>query len=200
MSENEEDRYLLAESIFGPSTQGEALYAGTPSLWTRMSKCNLRCPGFPCDTEYSWNPALKDRTLNFTAKEIADNLMSLLVKPNNPEGFLRHPITGNVHHFVFTGGEPLLPKGQRMIIEVINLLKDHPKVNDGIEVTIETNGTQKISPELQETLSSVNTLLSISPKLKSVSGEPNAIDIDNLNSYMENNFCQLKFVDTKVTI
>ncbi len=185
------NKYRISEQFF--SIQGEGYYAGTPSLWTRTFGCNLKCPGFPCDSEYSWNGDFIDDTTSLTATEVVDNLMQMLVTDSNPEGYIRHPHTNQVFHFVFTGGEPLLPKYQKLICEVIDILKTHPKMNDDICLTIETNGTQPLSVDLQSRLSRLDALLSISPKLKSVSGE-DAIDLNVLEGLAKETFCQLKFV------
>jgi 7-carboxy-7-deazaguanine synthase len=38
------------------SIQGEGLNAGTPTLFIRFAGCNLRCPGWPCDTPHAIFP------------------------------------------------------------------------------------------------------------------------------------------------
>ena len=72
--------------IFGPSIQGEGPEAGTPTIFLRLSGCNLSC-NF-CDTKYH-----KD------GKEMSDNELEDIV--NN---FLKR----GVRHITVTGGEPVL--------------------------------------------------------------------------------------------
>ena len=68
------------------SVQGEGIYVGVPSVFIRVSGCNLRC-GW-CDTPYaSWAPEGPVRELNDIAAEA-----------------LGHQI----QHIVLTGGEPML--------------------------------------------------------------------------------------------
>lgn len=188
MSEN---RYRLSEIFF--SIQGEGKYAGTPTIWARVFGCNLKCPGFPCDTEYSWNKDFKDEHNTYTAQEIFNKMKLLITNEYNPEGKLFHPLTNNSIHLAFTGGEPLLKKYQPMIKEVVDLFR---KDNDVVEFTIETNGTQSLTDDFIEWLNiqkDIYPFFSISPKLESVAGEKNAVDIDNIKDFLQWE-SQLKFV------
>jgi organic radical activating enzyme len=210
-----ENKYRLAEKSWG-SIQGEAVYAGTPSVWIRTFGCNLTCPGFPCDTEYAWNKDMRDNSLMFTIKELVDNAGDLLVTDSNPKGLFIHPKTGNPFHLVFSGGEPLLPKYQKMIMEFIKLTqtdeyidKWYPQRDDDLDwreplrITIETNGTQKLSEEFKDFIDDVECvefLFSFSPKLYAASGEKDAVNYENLvniiadSDYMSHIDFQLKFV------
>lgn len=211
MSEN---RYRLAEKIWGPSIQGEGKYAGSPSVWVRTYGCNLKCPGFPCDTEYAWNPGMRDDSLFFTAKEIVDQLCALVVAKDNPNGLFHHPITRNKMHVLFTGGEPLLLKYQKLFIEVMDLIhsdeyidrwfplsaiqsNDEWDYRETLMVTFESNGTQKLSKEFKESLEKyddVDVFFSLSPKLYAASGEKDAVNIQNINDILQDYMCNLKFV------
>jgi 7-carboxy-7-deazaguanine synthase len=185
--------YRLSEVGF-LSIQGEGRYAGTPSIWARVFGCNLKCPGFACDTEYSWNPKFKNDHDTYTSQEIYTKLKDLITNENNPNGLLIHPLTGNDIHIVFTGGEPLLKKYQKMIQEVVDLfLVDNYYVN----FTLETNGTQPLTEDFTNWLDknyNVYPFFSISPKLESVSWEKGAVDISNINSILDKYQGQLKFV------
>lgn len=40
------------------SIQGEGPNVGQPTQFVRFAGCNLRCPGWPCDTEHAINPSI----------------------------------------------------------------------------------------------------------------------------------------------
>ncbi len=94
------------------SIQGEGVLVGTPALFLRLARCNLRCPW--CDTKYSWEGG-REVKVDDLAKEIIEASLPLVV---------------------ITGGEPLLQqRGVREIIE-----KSIELGYDGI-FQIETNAT-----------------------------------------------------------
>ena len=121
------------------SLQGEGSWAGVPSIFIRVSGCNLRCvfKGSICDTPYSsFSPEKSSFTEDDVKKIIKDN----------PQ----------VDHIVITGGEPLLYKK-----ELEQLLTDIWE--DRFVVTIETNGTMPILNPLTNKFTV--SLYSVSPKL-----------------------------------
>ena len=198
------NKYRLGEDLW-LSIQGEGRFAGHPSLWARVFGCNLKCPGFPCDTEYSWNPDFKDQTLTYTAQEIVDGWIKLLITPENPTGLFRHPLTDTDVHFIFSGGEPLLAKYQKLIVEVIEALARANVENVPINITVESNGTQPLTPELIDAIEKLHTndgvmffsvkmFFSLSPKLQSVSGEVGAVNIQNIIDIASEYYSQIKFV------
>lgn len=89
------------------SIQGEGNSQGVNSLFIRFLFCNLKCS--ICDSKYTWTDE--------DTKEI--EIDEWIKKSNN---------------IIFTGGEPLLPKNSKYILEII---KNYPKKN----YEIETNGT-----------------------------------------------------------
>ncbi|MBI5086128.1 MAG: 7-carboxy-7-deazaguanine synthase QueE [Acidobacteria bacterium] len=94
------------------SIQGEGLLAGVPSLFIRVSGCNLRCVW--CDTPYtSWNPEGDD----WSMQRILDWV-----------GEYQH-----YRHVVVTGGEPMLFEETARLSEVLKV--------SGLHVTIETSGS-----------------------------------------------------------
>ena len=126
------------------SLQGEGKYVGVPSLFIRVSGCNLRCcfNDSICDTAYSsFNPE--------KGKFNKDNVVEILQA--NP----------NVFDIVITGGEPLM-FGEAIddLIDYIGMVTD----ND-YRITVETNGT--FGP-----LNNIIELYSISPKLSTSIPEP----------------------------
>ena len=94
------------------SIQGEGILAGVPSVFVRLSGCNLRCVW--CDTPYtSWNPQGSDVAID----EIAASV----------RGF-------SPTHVVVTGGEPMIfPES----VELTQQLKQASPIH----VTVETAGT-----------------------------------------------------------
>ncbi|HEY1760514.1 MAG TPA: 7-carboxy-7-deazaguanine synthase QueE [Bryobacteraceae bacterium] len=93
------------------SIQGEGVLAGVPSVFVRLSGCNLRCVW--CDTPYtSWNPEGSNMTFDEVVGEVCGYAPS---------------------HAVLTGGEPMIfPES----IELTQRLKDA-----GLHITVETAGT-----------------------------------------------------------
>ena len=120
------------------SVQGEGTLTGVPSVFIRTSGCNLRCTW--CDTPYaSWSPEGPEMTLESILAEVA-----------------KHP----AWHVVVTGGEPMIAKGIRELITMLQAQRKH--------VTIETAGT--VSPGGLRV-----DLASLSPKLaNSTPGEDKA--------------------------
>lgn len=128
--------------------QGEGYLAGVPSLFIRLSGCNLRCiwqmdsGGYSrCDTTYaSFHP---DHTIEMETDKVVQ-----WVKFN----------LNNLRHVVITGGEPLLQKNA--LTELCQQLKTELQVH----ITLETNGTL-----FDADLAAWVDLFSISPKLSNSS-------------------------------
>ena len=92
---------LRVNEIF-KSIQGESSYAGIPSVFVRLTGCNLRCSY--CDTTYAY-----DEGTEMSVNEILSTI----------KGY-------NCKNVCITGGEPLL---QSSIIKLIDLLKkSHYKI------------------------------------------------------------------------
>ena len=150
------------------SIQGEGRYMGVPSVFLRTFGCNFTCSGFGmprgelsteaedisrvvhlynkyeelplvstgCDSYASWHPSFKDLSPMLTSDAIVDRIMEII------------PFNGwRDEHLVITGGEPLLG-WQRAYPDLLN----HPKMDGLKEITFETNGTQKLTPEFKEYL------------------------------------------------
>jgi 7-carboxy-7-deazaguanine synthase len=157
----------IAELFY--SIQGEGRYMGVPSVFLRTFGCNFKCAGFGmprgelsnevdriaevlyfyndyhelplvttgCDSYASWDPRFKHLSPMLTTDAIAERIMEII-----PHGEWRD------EHLVITGGEPLLG-WQRAYPELL----DHPKMQSLKEITFETNGTQKLTPEFKDYLS-----------------------------------------------
>jgi len=198
------------------SIQGEGRYMGVPSVFLRTFGCNFKCDGFGmskgeksverfavdgekfksykslplvstgCDSYASWDPRFKHLSPVLDTNTIVDTITDLLPAKHWKD-----------EHLVITGGEPLLG-WQRAYIDLLS----HDNMRGLQELTFETNGTQKIEPELVSFLHEwkkhrfLNCLtFSVSPKL-SISGEnwDDAICPDVVQQYYNTGFTYLKFV------
>ncbi len=189
------------------SIQGEGKYVGVPSIFLRTFGCNLTCEGFGmpageksmqrfdirfdddtadkaksihdlplvstgCDSYASWDVRFKSLSPTKTTDKIAEELCDLLPTPG----------WGAVH-LIVTGGEPLLG-WQRAYVELL----ENNLLDSLINITFETNGTQKLHADFATYMfmSQKQFNFSISPKL-SASGEDPALSIqpDIVASYEE---------------
>lgn len=107
-----------------------------------------------CDSYASWDPRFKHLSPMLTLEEICDRIESLL--PNKKFDLNTH--------LIITGGEPLLPGWQKVIPELIEMLRERLNLEN---VTFETNGTQPLIPVLTNYLlgGPVDTTFSISSKM-----------------------------------
>lgn len=138
------------------SLQGEGLSAGRPSVFIRLSRCNLACVW--CDTAYTWRFAGDNRPhRDETTYDRAANQVSL----TEAEAAARIASLGG-DRLVITGGEPLLQGGAlaRMIAAL----------PAPMHVEIETNGTVAPPAALDALVDQYN----VSPKLAH-SGNPAAL-------------------------
>lgn len=143
------------------SLQGEGSTMGMPSIFLRLTGCNLMCGGYGtekdgklhdgatwrCDTIEVWKKGERYE---------AQKLASLLV-----ERFKNKFIAGS--QLIITGGEPMLQqKALPTFIEMLNQLS-----GVRVRIEVETNGTVPISSEFDKYVSQYN----VSPKLSN-SGMP----------------------------
>jgi organic radical activating enzyme len=205
----------IAELFY--SIQGEGRYMGVPSVFLRTFGCNFKCAGFGmprgqlsteaegiaqiadkfkiyeelplvstgCDSYASWHPDFKHLSPMLTSEAIADRIMEILPQDHWED-----------EHLVITGGEPLLG-WQRAYPDLIN----NTKMRGLKEITFETNGTQKLTPEFKGFLKKWNSevgkelTFSVSAKLP-CSGEKweEAILPEVVCEYEEVGTAYLKFV------
>jgi organic radical activating enzyme len=208
----------IAELFY--SIQGEGRYMGVPSVFLRTFGCNFKCAGFGmprgelskeadeiaythvniesftkyedlplvstgCDSYASWDPRFKDLSPMLTSEAIVERIMEII--PHNE---------WQDEHLVITGGEPLLG-WQRAYPDLLN----NSKMKALKEITFETNGTQKLTPEFKGYLAKWNSevgkelTFSVSAKLP-CSGEKweEAILPEVVCEYEEVGTAYLKFV------
>jgi len=203
------------------SIQGEGKYQGVPSVFLRTFGCNFSCRGFGmprgelsteaediarhhagtpytdynmlplvstgCDSYASWHPDFKDLSPMLTSDAIVDRIMEIIPFHEWQD-----------EHLVITGGEPLLG-WQRAYPDLLS----HPKMAGLKEITFETNGTQKLTPEFKNYLTTWTGLpkqnreitFSVSAKLP-CSGEKwsDAICPEIVCEYAQVGTAYLKFV------
>lgn len=167
------------------SLQGEGASMGMPSVFVRLSGCNLQC--FWCDTEYTWNwegtsyehardrpghPSKFNRSalqIRLTVGEVADTVQ-------------KFPCT----NVVFTGGEPMLQ--QAALTAIASTLKSR---DPGYDFEVETNGTVMPDSALEKLVSR----FSVSPKLSNA-GLPavSRLPAEALSAYVRNPGATFKFV------
>ena len=211
----------IAELFY--SIQGEGRYMGVPSVFLRTFGCNFKCAGFGmsrgemsyeatdiaathamikpfqtygelplvstgCDSYASWMPEFKDLSPMLTSDAIAERIMEILPYKRWED-----------EHLVITGGEPLLG-WQRAYPDLLN----HLSMTGLKEITFETNGTQKLTPEFKKYLqewsqnppfASREVTFSVSAKLSCSGEQPSeAIRPDIVCEYQEAGHVYLKLV------
>jgi len=125
------------------SVQGEGITCGLPSVFVRLSLCNLHCEW--CDTKYTWDWTQFDReteTLTLAPDDVAPRVLALAA--------------GGPRNVVLTGGEPLLQ--QRELSDLARRLRA-----EGLRIEVETNATIVPSGALAGIVDQWN----VSPKLAS---------------------------------
>ena len=125
-----------------------------------------------CDSSYTWAKKYKHLMGQATPSELADKVINILKNDSNPQGLFLHPVSGQHQHLCITGGEPLMPQSQQAFVGVYRELEKRD--NLPASITFETNGTQALTAEFADLISSpisTEIFFSVSPKLWTVSGE-----------------------------
>ena len=164
-----------------------------------------------CDSSYSWSRKYRHLAHRDTIEEICDKVQRSMTTDTNPTGTFLHPYSGIEQHMCFTGGEPLMPLGQKAAVEFVKEMMVRPggvsqryakAANIPEFITFETNGTQPLRPEFVEYFDNPGCypgelFFSVSPKLWTVAGEPSekAIKPEVVAGYQRlSKRGQLKFV------
>lgn len=108
------DGKILVNEIF-ESIDGEGYHAGFPTVFFRVTGCNLRCDW--CDSKYTFQAEKNSRW------------MSVNEALNEVEKY-------NIKHITITGGEPLLEENSEWMVGFISNL-----INNAFFIDIETNGS-----------------------------------------------------------
>ena len=80
------------------STQGEGPRVGTPTIFVRFGGCNLRCPGWPCDTQYAIQPEFRLEWKQMSPSEVLMEIAAVAMGFSNDSRV----------NICYTGGEPFL--------------------------------------------------------------------------------------------
>jgi organic radical activating enzyme len=135
--------------------QGEGKNIGKPSIFIRLSLCNLYC--FWCDTDYTWNwentpfKHQNESKTGYRKFKKAENILKMS-KEEILENIKQYPC----ENIVITGGEPLVQ--QKDLLALLQILKTH---NPNYHIEFETNGTITPHPSLDALTDQYN----VSPKL-----------------------------------
>jgi len=112
--------YLRVSEIY-PSVQGEGPKAGYPTLFVRFAGCNMRCPGWPCDTQHAIWP------------EIWRKESTKLGQGGTIQAILDECERTGIRNICYTGGEPFMQN--------INLLKEVVEELQNFGQEVFTNGS-----------------------------------------------------------
>ncbi len=162
------------------SLQGEGPSSGRPSVFVRLSRCNLACVW--CDTAYTWrfigdnrphrggtSFARKANQFAMDERDAAQAILAL-----GPE------------RLVVTGGEPLLQASA--LTKLITLLRE---IRPSLHVEIETNGTVEAPQALDRLIDQYN----VSPKLAHSGNDADlALIPERLHAYAQDPRAFFKFV------
>ncbi|RYZ21287.1 MAG: 7-carboxy-7-deazaguanine synthase QueE [Chitinophagaceae bacterium] len=124
------------------SIQGEGKSIGRPSVFIRLSLCNLYCAW--CDTDYTWNwegtrfAHNNDARPGF-AKYRKEDYQELVTNEALRDILAAIPC----RNLILTGGEPLVQ--QKDLRSLFQMLKEQ---EPGYHIEFETNGTLKPLPEI----------------------------------------------------
>lgn len=84
------------------SVQGEGPRTGLPTIFLRFAGCNMRCPGWPCDTEHAINPAIYNAG-GGSKSYWPNELLKALAE-----------VDDRIKHVCITGGEPFVQPANQL--------------------------------------------------------------------------------------
>jgi 7-carboxy-7-deazaguanine synthase len=104
------------------SAQGEGPNVGRTTVFVRFGGCNLRCPGWPCDTQHAIDPAFRHDWEKLDPQQLVERATTVAR-------------SAGTRLITLTGGEPLLQKAS----ELYDLTSRF--IWDGYELDAFSNGT-----------------------------------------------------------
>lgn len=107
------------------SIQGEGHNTGTLTQFVRFAGCNMRCPGWPCDTQHAIDPAIfRHNSYTLAAADLSMAIMDKFLE----EG---------ARSVCLTGGEPFLQNNEELKDALTYIF------HEGIRIEVFTNGSFK---------------------------------------------------------
>lgn len=104
------------------SSQGEGPNVGKTTVFLRFGGCNLRCPGWPCDTQHAIQPIFRNEWVKHDISELFERTVKVAEM-------------AGAEWITLTGGEPFLqPKND--LEQLIQMLWE-----EGYDVECFSNGT-----------------------------------------------------------
>ena len=129
-----EKHFRLSEVYL--SAQGEGPRVGVPTVFVRFAGCNLRCPLWPCDSQYAIDPKYRGEWKDMSVFELYEEIVAASL--DNPEV-----------NICLTGGEVFL-QNHELLRELV--LELHLS---GYSVEAFTNGTVPYPDWVREPVTSV---------------------------------------------
>jgi 7-carboxy-7-deazaguanine synthase len=152
----DKETIFLSDDLIFYTLEGEGEYIGQPSVFMRMSMCNLTCIGFAsedspngCDSFISWSVKNK-KTFN--------EIFQLMEEGNH----VTHLREGAI--WKLTGGEPMIQ--QKQLLKLVEAFVE--KYSFTPRIDFETNAT--LTPD-ERWVSEFNATFTTSPKL-TTNGDP----------------------------
>ena len=136
--------------------QGEGKNIGKPSIFIRLSLCNLYCTW--CDTDYTWNwEGTSFKHNNDVLEGYRKFKKDDLIVTMSNELILESIAIIKCNNLVITGGEPFVQ--QKDLLKLFKLLKNF---NPGYHIEFETNGTLQPAVELDKLSDQYNVSIKLS--------------------------------------
>jgi 7-carboxy-7-deazaguanine synthase len=129
---------VLRISEIYPSYQGEGPNTGKPTTFVRFAGCNLKCPGWPCDTPHAIDPKI------FTKEQ-------KIYK--DPTELARDVLACGTNNICLTGGEVFIQPSDELECLLEELRQELHTAHGTVEVF--TNGTRPISRGMRAMLDSI---------------------------------------------
>jgi 7-carboxy-7-deazaguanine synthase len=138
------------------SIQGEGKSIGKPSVFVRLSLCNLYCTW--CDTDYTWNWE-KTRFVhnNDTDPQYKKFKKTEYIVDLKPQEVVERIAVYGCSNIIITGGEPMVQ--HKELLQLLKLLKSSRR---NYTVEMETNGTLTPTGALDTLIDQYNVSVKLS--------------------------------------